>query len=52
MRYHIHGTTTEFDEEADGAITITVNAEDDGEAQNLAWRLIPSLDIDDIEVAE
>ena len=49
-RYHVHGNATLSTGE-EVAITISVDAESDEEAQRLAWRLL-SFDISEIEEAE
>lgn len=48
-RYHVHGQAITTDD-ADGAdITVTVNAESDGDAQRIAWLVCPHLDVEEIE---
>ena len=50
MRFHVHGNATLSTGE-ELAITISVDAESDGEAQRLAWRLL-SFDVSEIEEAD
>lgn len=47
MRYHIHGTDSQFL----ATVTVTVDADNEDEAQGIAWNVCPNLDVEEIEEA-
>ena len=54
MRYHIHGTATfhQYKEPpVTGDVTVSVDADSEEQAQAMAWKLCPHLDVDEIEEA-
>lgn len=56
-RYHVHGVVRDLisDDEI-ATVTVTLNADDDGEAQTLMWELFDddtvSVDVTEIEQAQ
>jgi len=56
MRWHVHGVVRDLESQEEIAnVTVTVDADDDGEAQTLAWNLFDddwySFDTTEIEEA-
>jgi hypothetical protein len=51
-RYHVHGTGYRDAGVGEYDVTLTVWAETDEEAQARAWRLLPELDVEEIEEAD
>ena len=57
MRFHVHGSAFDRDtEEFLADLTVTVKADDDGDAQTKAWELfdddVVRFDVSEIEEAE
>ena len=50
-RYHVHGEVN-VPGTVDAKITVTVEASDDEEAQDLAWLACPQMDVEEIEETE
>lgn len=48
-RYHVHGIIVAGDDTDGANITVTVDADTDDEAQALAWRIVPTMDVTEIE---
>lgn len=51
MRYHVHGVVNSDDCTNGAAVSVSVNANSDDEAQSIAWAVCPSMDIAEVEEA-